>query len=90
MVDVASAAARPELFKHPDIDAVAVIEHPFSYGFVLSGEMSNAAKTLRDFIKVEQQETLKTLEKSTAGFNSFATQLLLNILQKKDTLYLNK
>ena len=63
LLDVASAAAHPELFKHHDIQAVAVMEHQFSYGFVLTGEMSNAGNTLRDFINVEQQETLKTLEK---------------------------
>ena len=79
LVDVASAAAHPELFKHPDIDAAAVIEHPFSYGFVLAGEMSNAANTLRDFIKVEQQETLKTLEKSTAGFKVRARRFTFQI-----------
>ena len=65
---MASAAAQPELFKHSDIQAVALIEHPFSYGMVLSEDMSNAADTFRDFIKVEQQGTLKALEKSTAGF----------------------
>ena len=65
---MASAAAQLELFKHSDIQAVAVIEHPFSYGIVLSEDMSNAADTFRDFIKVEQQETLKALEKITAGF----------------------
>ena len=68
LVDVGSAAARPDLFAHPDIDAVAVIKYPFSYGFVLAGEMSNAASIYRDYINVEQRKTLSTLAKSTAGF----------------------
>ena len=56
---MASAAAHPELFKHHDIQTVAVIEHQFLYGFVLTGEMSNAGNALSDFINVEQQETWK-------------------------------
>ena len=63
LLDVASAAAHPELFKYHDIQAVTVIKHQFSYGFVLTGEMSNAGNTLRDFINVGQQETLKPSKK---------------------------
>ena len=85
LVDVGSVAARPDLFVHPDIDPVAVIRYPFSYGFVLSGDMANVANTVRDFVQVEQRTILKTLEKNTSGFKVRATRICYSDYQNSFT-----
>lgn len=67
LVDVFSAATRNDLFKHSDIVAKKNIKYPSAYGFVLSGNMKNAAFTFRDYLKVHANSILKTLEQNTAG-----------------------
>ena len=67
LVDVYSAATRSDLFKHSDIVAKKNIKYPSAYGFVLSGDMKNAAPKFRDYLKVHANSIIKTLEKSAAG-----------------------
>ena len=67
LVDVYSAATRSDLFKHSDIVAKKNMKYPSAYGFVLSGDMKNAAPKFRDYLKVHANSILKTLENSAAG-----------------------
>ena len=62
-----SAATRSDLFKHPDIIAKKIIKYPSAYGFVLSGDMKNAAPKFRDYLKVHANDFLKVVGARTKG-----------------------
>ncbi len=67
MVDVFSAATRSDLFNHSDITAKRLFKYPSAFGFVLSGDMKNAASKFRDYLAVNANEIHKTIRSRTSG-----------------------
>ena len=67
------AASRSDLFNHPDLTVVQLIEYPLSYGYVTAGE----ARNVRDYIaeEVERRETeiIETMTNLT-GFIEVGTK----------------
>ena len=67
LVDVFSAASRSDLFLQSDIIAKKFIKYPSAYGFVLSGDMQNAAPEFRNYLSSQADNILKFMKERTAG-----------------------
>lgn len=68
LVDIFSAASRSDLFLQSDIVAKRTIRYPSAYGFVLSGDMNNAAEDFRSYLRSRVDVVLNFVEKRIAGF----------------------
>ena len=71
LVDVFSAASRSDLFLQSDIIAKKFIKYPNAYGFVLSGEMQNAAPEFRNYLTSQADNILTFMKERTAGLKVF-------------------
>ena len=67
MVDVFSAASRSDLFLQSDIVAKKSLEYPSAYGFVLSGDMKNAAPEFRRYLSSQADKILNFMKEKSAG-----------------------
>ena len=79
LVDVFSAATRSDLFLQSDIIAKKIIKYPSAYGFVLSGEMQNAAPEFRSYLGSQADSILQYMKEKTAGLEVLETCLIPDI-----------
>ena len=67
LVDIFSAASRSDLFLRSDIIAKRSIRYPSAYGFVLSGDMRNAAPDFREYLNSQADKILSFMEEKAEG-----------------------
>lgn len=67
LVDVFAAATRSDLFLQSDIMVKKRIQYPSAYGFVLSGDMANAAPEFRNYLSGQANSILKFMEEKASG-----------------------
>ena len=71
MVDIFSAASRSDLFLQSDIIAKKSLDYPSAYGFVLSGDMKNAAPEFRRYLNSQADRILAYMKEKSAGLEVF-------------------
>jgi len=67
LVDIFSAASRSDLFLQSDIIAKKSLDYPSAYGFVLSGDMKNAAPEFRRYLNSQADRILAYMKEKSAG-----------------------
>ena len=77
LVDIFSAASRSDLFLQSDIIAKKSLEYPSAYGFVLSGDMKNAAPDFRSYLSSQADRILAFMKEKSAGLEVMS--VLLNL-----------